>query len=188
MSAEISPAAQASFELLVQHALCRALAPEGQKASAQVLAALPDKMVEGEAVVLTVASYQFRIIVAIYHRLDEATKAHFAALNGQDPEGYPDDAFLDALRECGNIACGAINRDLGVHFPHVGMSTPNILSRGALAYAPDLGRSLTRHMCITGLSLDFYASLYVAADARLDFRAEVPADDEAADTGEMEMF
>lgn len=188
MSSEISPAAQTSFELLVQHALCRALAPEGQSASAQVLEALPTKMDEQQAVVLTVASYQFRLMVALYHRVDAATKAHFAALNGQDPETYPDDAFHDALRECGNIACGAINRDLGVHFPHVGMSTPNTLSRGALAYAPDTGRSLTRHWCFTGLSLDFYASLYVAADARLDFKAELPAVDEVADTGEMEMF
>ncbi len=188
MTAPISAAAKASFELLVQTALRRALSAEGQSAGAQSLDALPVKMAEEHAVVLTVSSYKFRLLVALYYCMNEETKGHFALLNKQEMEGWSDEAFLDALRECGNIACGAINRDLGLHFPHVGMSTPNVLSIGALAYAGDLGSSFTQHLLITGLPVEFHASLYVAADEPLDFKAEEESLEDNADTGEMEMF
>ena len=38
-------------------------------------------------------------------------------------------AFFDAIAERGNICCGILNRDLGHYFPHMGLSTPNILDK-----------------------------------------------------------
>lgn len=184
----LSERAKTSFDAMAQHALCLALTPSGEHASTQIVQELPRKPKEKKAVVLTIAGPEFRVVLALHVRLDAEGKQHFARLNRVDAQEWSDQAFLDAVAECGNICVGTMNRELGRHFVHVGMSTPNLLEREALGFLDALGPGHRRLYQVTGLGLDFYATLFVAAFVPLDFHVELESAAEAETAGELEMF
>ena len=184
----LSEQAKSSFEAIASVALAKSLAPEGESAQVLVIDELPRRMKEKKAVVLSIASDRFRLVLALLCRLDDDSKAHFARLNRVDPVEWSDQAFQDAVNECGNIIVGSMNRDVGRYFPNVGMSTPNLLDREALAYLAAMGPGHSRVFQVTGLALDFYAVLFVAPTGSVDFRAEVEQLEDAVDSGELEMF
>ncbi len=184
----LSEQAKTSFETIASVALAKSLAPEGESAQVAIVSELPRRMKEKKAVVLSIASDRFRLVLALMCRLDEDSKAHFARLNRVDPADWSDQAFQDAVNECGNIIVGAMNRDVGRYFPNVGMSTPNLLDREALSYLDALGPGHKRLFHVTGLAIDFYAALFVAATSAVDFRAEVEQLEDATESGELEMF
>jgi hypothetical protein len=188
LAGALSEQAKTSFETIATVALARGLAPEGESAQVVPIDDLPRRMKEKKAVVLSIASDRFRLVVALLCRLDADGKAHFARLNRIDPAEWSDQDFEDAVNECGNIIVGSINRDVGRYFPSVGMSTPNVLDREALAYLEALGPGHRRVFQVTGLSLDFFAVLFVSPTGAVDFRAEVEALEDAVDSGELEMF
>ena len=185
----ISERTRASFDHLLARAWRSTMLAEGDSAEVVQIAEFPPKPKEKHAIVLTIAGYAMRVIVALYFKLDADTRAHFERLNRVEPGTMDDQAFRDALAECGNICAGALNRSLGEHFPHIGMSTPNLLSRESLAYAEVLGKGYQRHFQLSGLAQPYYASLYVVAYADLDFAVDIEAEASAdSDTGELEMF
>jgi hypothetical protein len=184
----LTEAAKTSFDTIVTVALARSLAPEGESAQVGIATELPRKPREKKAIVLSIASDRFRLVLALLCRLDAESKAHFARLNRVDPEEWSEQAFQDAVAECGNIIVGAMNRDIGRYFHNVGMSTPNFLDREALAYLDAMGPGHRRLFHVTGLALDFYAELFVSPTGTVDFRAEVEALEDAVDSGELEMF
>lgn len=137
-------------------------------------------------VMLSVSSYYFRLMVLIYFTPDEQTKAHFASINKVAASAMDEQAFIDAIHECGNICCGNVNRALARVFPHVGMSTPNIIDRQCALYRSVLDSTHEQHVAITipgGPS--FHASVCCKAYRELDFEAVVV---EEESTGALEMF
>lgn len=185
----LSARASASLDALLCQVWASAMRAEGDSAHAEAVGSLPVKMKEKQAVVLTITSYAARIVVALYVKFDEATRAHFERLNRAEPGSFDEQHLIDALNECGNICAGALNRSLGEVFPHIGMSTPNLLDREAMAYVEALGPCHIRHYELKGLAQPYWASLFVRTYAPLDFHIEVPSEaDAAADTGELEMF
>lgn len=187
-SGTISERARGAFDELLQRAWRSTLVPDGETASTEPVAELPAKMKEKHAIVLTIAGYAMRVVVALYFRLDADTRAHFERLNRVEAGTMDEQAFRDALAECGNICAGAFNRSLGGAFPHIGMSTPNLLSRESFAYVDALGKGYARHFKLSGLGQDYWASLYVVAYSDIDFAAEAAEDEAEVDTGELEMF
>ncbi|MBN8504932.1 MAG: hypothetical protein J0L58_10680 [Burkholderiales bacterium] len=185
----VTEAARQSFDHLLQRAWRAGMVPEGATVEIAPIASLPPKMKEKHAIVLTIAGYGMRLLVTLYFKLDADTRAHFEQLNRVEPGTMSEQAFLDALAECGNICAGAFNRYLGDHFPHIGMSTPNLLSRESMAYVDSLGRSLPRHFEMRGLAQTYWASLFIVAYNDLNFAVRIEAEAETADdTGELEMF
>lgn len=185
----LSERAKSSLDALLRQAWTAAMRAEGDAAQAEIVASLPPKLKEKHAVVLTIASYSARIVVALYFKLDADTRTHFERLNRADAGSFDEQRLIDALNECGNICAGALNRGLGEVFPHIGMSTPNLLSRDAMAYVEALGPCHSRHYELKGLAQPYWASLFVRAYTPLDFHIDVPSEAEAAaDTGELEMF
>jgi hypothetical protein len=77
---------------------------------------------------------------------------------------------------------------LGAHFPHVGMSTPNIIDKDCMKYIDLLGCGLVRHYrVVLAGELTMYASLCVASEGLLDFHVD-PTGDATVDSGELELF
>lgn len=188
-SGAVSESARQSFDHLLQRAWRAGMVPEGTAVEISPIAALPAKMKEKHAIVLTIAGYGMRLLVTLYFKLDADTRAHFEQLNRVEPGTMSEQAFRDALAECGNICAGAFNRYLGDHFPHIGMSTPNLLSRESMAYVDSLGRSLPRHFEMRGLAQSYWASLFIVAYSDLNFAVRIEADAEPVeDTGELEIF
>jgi hypothetical protein len=139
-----------------------------------------------QAVVLTVSSYVFRLTFMIHFSSDDLTRAHFAALNPVAASDLDDREYLDAIRECGNVCCGNLNRDLVRFFPHVGMSTPNIIDRRCVDYIDKLGEGYVQHFVLSDeAGPPFAVTVCVNAFAEIDFTGDF-ADTE--ETGALEMF
>jgi len=159
----------------------------GAGVTVEPIAAL-DRIKEKKIVILTVSSYLFRLMAILYFNSDGATRAYFNRNAGEGAPALTDDEFYDRVAECGNVCCGSLNRDLGKHFPHVGMSTPNILDRDCMRYVDLLGCGLMKHYKIdVESSLTMYASLCVADYGTVDFHVDPIAEDDVS-VGELEMF
>jgi hypothetical protein len=183
----ISERGKASFDRLLVSSLKSGMPVGGASVDVETLKE-PDKIKEKKIVILTVSSYLFRAIVILYFKPDAVTRAYF---NRSADEGAPaltDDEFYDRVAECGNVCCGALNRDLGPFFPHVGMSTPNIIDKDCMQYVSLLDCGLVRHykILLDG-ALTMYASLCVADYGTVDFHVD-PTAEVAVDTGELEFF
>lgn len=144
------------------------------------------RLTSEQAVVLTVSSYVFRLTFMIHFSQDDITRAHFAGLNRVAASDLNDQEYLDAVRECGNVCCGNLNRDLVRFFPHVGMSTPNIIDRRCVAYLDKLGEGYVQHFVLMDAAgPPFAVTVCVNAFAELDFVGDFA---DAEETGELEMF
>jgi hypothetical protein len=185
VTAMISEQAKSGFDFFVEKALRANLL--GHMAESGQIEALSDasQVKSRRMVILTVSGYAFRAMLFIHFTPDAQTRAHFAEIKQQAEMDA--DGFTDAIMECGNLACGAINREIGEIFPHLGMSTPSVLEHGSLEYVNALGAGHVRHWRIgapNGAVL--YASLAVCEDVNIDFRVD---QSQVLDTsGELEMF
>ena len=183
----ITDRAKASFDRLLVSSLKSGMPVAGASVDVEPLKEL-GKIKEKKIVILTVSSYLFRAMAILYFKPDAATRAYFNRAADEGAPALGDDEFYDRVAECGNVVVGALNRDLGAIFPHVGMSTPNIIDKDCMQYVDLLGCSLTRHYKIVlAGELTLYATLCVADYGLVDFHVD-PAVEVAVDTGELEMF
>jgi hypothetical protein len=126
-------------------------------------------------------------MVLIYFSPDEATRAHFARARRVSPAELGEQAFIDAISECANLCCGTFNRELGRVYPHIGMSTPNIMDRRCAQHLSLMEYGHLQHFVVRlNQRHDFHASLCVCEYEDLDF--EVPPSAEPESTGELEFF
>jgi len=183
----ITERAKASFDRLLLSSLRSGMPVGGASVSVEPVATL-DKIKDKKIVILTVSTYLFRAMAILYFKPDAATRAYF---NRNAQEGAPalgDEEFYDRVSECGNVVCGALNRDLGPFFPHVGMSTPNIIDKDCMQYVDLLGCSFVKHYrVVLAGELALHASLCVTDYGLVDFHVD-PAAEVEVDTGELEMF
>lgn len=181
----VSHQAKAGFDFMVEQAIKSAMLGDDKSACHIEKLSESAQVKSRQMVILTVSGYAFRVMLFVHFTQDKPTRAHFAALKGQ---GEMDDAtFLDAVMESGNLACGAVNRDLGRFYPYLGMSTPSVLDHGSLAYVEALGAGHVAHWRVTtGNGAVFHLSLAVCEDSPIDFQVDQT---QAEDTsGELEFF
>lgn len=130
--------------------------------------------------VLTIASYVFRLLILFHLDKDERTQSYFT-------RGNPEQRLDDVIGEIGNLCCGAINRDLGQHFLHTGMSTPALLKKPCLAHLTELNPTyLSRHEIVINHSVRLQATLCFCAYAPIDFRVDARVAQDVG--GELELF
>jgi hypothetical protein len=183
----ISDRAKASFDRLLVSSLKSGMPVGGASVDVEPVKEL-GKLKEKKIVILTVSSYLFRAMTILYFKPDAATRAYFNRAAEEGAPALSDDEFYDRISECGNVTCGAFNRDLGPFFPHVGMSTPNIIDKDCMQYVDLLGCGFVKHYkVVLGGELTLYATLCVADYGLVDFHVD-PAVEVAVDTGELEMF
>ncbi len=150
------------------------------------MAPTPSRVTTQRAVLLTVLSYAFRLSFLIHFSPDETTHAHLANANGLVASDMDEKEFMDAIHECGNICCGNLNRDLAHFFPHIGMSTPNIIDNRCVAHLDKLGQGYVQHFnWVSPVGAQFGVSLCLNAFSELDFTGDFPQEES---TGELEMF
>ena len=146
---------------------------------------------ETKVVMLTSSSYVYRIFTVIYFDADLKTREHFARRTRADAQDMTDQEFIDAVCESANMTCGSLNRDLGRVYPHIGLSTPNILEARSADHLNVLQSGHLQHfrVDINGATL-FHASMCVCEFADMDFSvgALAAVAEEEVDSGELEMF
>jgi len=184
----LSQSATDGFDTLLMQSLKTSLTPSGEESGVMVIAAEDaEAIADSQIVVLTVSSYLFRAMVMFYFTPNADTRAHFARLNHLELDAMSEQTFMDAIAEGGNLCCGILNRDLGNFFPHIGMSTPNVIDKQCASYLQKLNCEHIQHFAVEmPQSPRFYVSLCVSTYADIDF--EVDANAAASETGELELF
>lgn len=135
---------------------------------------------EESLVVLTVASYRFRLLTIFHVDPKGAAASYFNRSEGARP-------FFEVFGEIGNMCCGAMNRELGRHFLHLGMSTPYVLARTCLPFLAELKPGhLSQHRIEINGTVTMHATLCLCAYGDIDFRVDAGALEES--TGELELF
>jgi hypothetical protein len=187
----ISNSAKNSFDQSIMQALKGAMIAASGDACEVTKEDNPAAITESKVVMLTSSSYVFRVFVLIYFEPNEATREHFARRNRTSVADLTDQAFIDSLCESGNMCSGAFNRDLGRQYPHVGLSTPNILDKHCADNLETLKGGHVQHFRIdVNQSTLFHASLCVCDYADLDFSLASSAEmaEDEVSNGELELF
>lgn len=183
----ISTRAQKNFDQMLTLGIKASLGGPASVISEVEPVAMLQDITETHAVMITVASFLFRLSVLIYFSPDEATRQHFVRVDGDDPNATDDHAFFDAIRESCNACCGSLNRELATVFPHVAMSTPNIIERECGYYLETLKGGYLQHFrATTDAGSQFYVTLCVRDYGTVDF--EWTMAQEAESSGELEFF
>ncbi|WP_284465183.1 chemotaxis protein CheX [Diaphorobacter nitroreducens] len=183
---DITDRARASLDRMMVQGLRHGIA--GDAPDADIAAAdLPARSAATRMVVLSIASYTFRIITALHFNESQQLKAHIAQLGQRSPDAMTHQDFIDAVCEAGNMCCGAINRELGAFYNGLGLSTPQILDIRSLPHMQRLGAQHLRHFRINlADDLHLHASLCVRAYEPMDF--DWHAQEPAVGAGELELF
>ena len=145
-----------------------------------------DQIAAEYMVIVSVSSYFFRLQLMVYFTADDASRKHLASVHAVDMAAMDAAAFEDAIRECANRCCGSLGRELAQVFPHIGMSTPNIVDRRCAQHLDLLDAAHQQHVRLAvAQGAEFHVSLRVNAFEDLDFVVPQPAQQ---NTGELEMF
>lgn len=138
---------------------------------------------EKNLLVLTVASYEFRLLTIFHVDIDKATEHYFS----KGESSTSDTKFGEVFGEIGNRCCGAMNRELGHHFMHLGMSTPYMLESKCLPFLNELKPThVSQYKIRIKDSVSLHATLCFCAYAPIDFRIDTSVAEEV--TGELELF
>jgi hypothetical protein len=171
-----------SFEI---EPIARAVAPASQAASRTVAKTLgrvnttrvgePSRNV----LVITTSSFSFRLLTMFDVAATPEARAYFG--------GEQDAKIETTFAEIANLCCGALNRELSVHFPHLGMSIPYSLNAECLGCLDELKPEYVSRYAITvNGSVRVEATLCMCCSAPVEVIARAEA--VAETTGELELF
>jgi len=183
----ISHSARESFDHLLLQGIKGCLAnQDNDECQIHIKNDLTDSQ-EPHLAVLTISSYLFRLMVFVHFGTDNSTREHFAKLCKTSSQDMNEQVFMDAICERANMCCGSLSRDLSHAFPHIGMSTPNIVDRQCASHLHLLNFVHIRHFKVeVNTTTHFHVTLCVNSFDNLDFSVDKSAVD--ASTGELEMF
>jgi len=118
--------------------------------------------------VITISTFVFRLLTLFQLAANPATRAYYVSeATGQSLD--------EAFREVANLCCGALNRELSQHFPHLAMSIPYSLSRQCVAFLGELQPHYLSSSAITiNDTVQLQATLCMCCSAPVDFVASAP--------------
>lgn len=156
-----------------------------------------EQITHKQTVVLTIASFRFRVMALMHLTLDPSTR-EFIALNlGSKPEDLDESQYQDYLLELANQFCGHLKRNLQNSCPPLGMSTPNFLDRSCLVFDGVIDFAYRVHTAALvdyGSTPIFVASALVSLQGNHDLHLENFAEldqemrEEFDNSGALELF
>jgi hypothetical protein len=172
--------AQDSLDRIFRKAARTRLALHAEDTCDVAAALHDDAVVSEQAVLLTISSVAFRLLLVLRFDASEPTRRYFTGEgNGR--------SFDEACMEIANLCCGAINQELLQAFPDLGMSTPYAVSARCVPYLDVLKPGYVASYAVTiNRDVRVAATVCVCAHAPLDFVADVR--DEVEPSGELELF
>jgi hypothetical protein len=86
--------------------------------------------------------------------------------------------------------CGVLKREIFQFYPHLGLSTPNMLSKESQKYVGGSSIDHAIHLkASTENDIEFYGSIYVSSSGTMDFDpAAISKSTEKVDSGALEFF
>lgn len=140
--------------------------------------------------VLTISSYEFRIVVLFDFNLDAHTESYFAQLFRSPEPRIAGQALADAFSEYVNMICGTVNRLISSENRLTGMSTPFVLETSCKAHIQRIHPEQTLIFNVKigdAMKFDLVLCLCVSNGARLDFEVDLGSQEQTVG-GELEMF
>ena len=186
----ISQRAKTGFESLLNRCLEDSLRTEAHPNWKMAPVTEPNEIGMQRFIMLTVSSYDFRLMVLLHFSYDEASTQYVADSLKLGAAELPQTQYYDFLAEVGNNFCGSFKRELGQYFPYLGMSTPNQLGWESLKHVKSWPIDHDIHIkAQTEEGTQFYGSLYVSSFGELDFDLiQQPKSDEVVEMGALELF
>ena len=181
MAATISDSAKQGIDRIFSRAVACLARGDGDMVAIDLLPRANFVEPPGQLLVLTIAGFSFKLLT-IFHVEDNsrATQDYFSK-----PEAGL--GFADVFPELGNLCCGAMNRELGNYFPHLGMSTPYPLDRQCLSFVGVLKPDhLAQYRVVINDAVVLHATLCLCAYVPVDFHY-VASEPETA-SGALELF
>lgn len=182
----ITEQAQDGFNRLLERSVRACFTGDEHNCDIQAIAAT--ELQGRKMAVITMSSYQFRVLLLVHFTLNTQLIQHFGAKGHLAPDQLDEATVLDLLMESCNMCCGALSRELHAFYPHIGMSTPSLLEGDSRGFVETLRTGYIRNIRVTmpnGATL--CASLAVCEQTALDFQMpEEQVEEEAA--GELELF
>lgn len=133
----------------------------------------------GQLLVLTIANFSFKLLIIFHLEASRENQQYFSR-----PEAGL--GCADVFPEIANLCCGAMNRELGGYFTHLGMSTPYSLDRQCLPFIEVLKPAyLAQHRIVINGEVILHATLCLCAYAPVDFRYVASAPETASGTIEL---
>lgn len=154
----------------------------------QVAASKVDE-IDTDPVLLSIASYQFRLATLLCLE-DTPPMRQLLTRLLRSPVVLEGAAFADGRAELTNMICGAVNRGLARAFHHVGMSTPLSVSRTCLEHLDLLQAAYSgayRVQCDEA-GFDLLLCLSLTRDGAFDFVFSPETAHDDAGVGELELF
>jgi hypothetical protein len=194
----ITERAKMSFDTIFPRCMEEALSSDAHQ-NWDIQAVSEKDITAKQFIMLTVSSYEFRLIV-LFHFSSDATSRQYVldVLNkyAKDNEKVLStdltvSKYYDFLSELGNLMCGVLKREIFQFYPHLGLSTPNILTKDSQQYVNGSPIDHAIHMkASTDDDIEFYGSIYVSSSGTLDFdpAAAINKSAEVVDTGALELF
>lgn len=147
-----------------------------------------EHVVGEECFLLSLVSYGFRMGVGVHFTYSDELEKYFVGALKSSLNNLEKQSVYDQLGEIGNEFCGKLKRDLVQALPHLGMSTPNLVSRECVEGLSDLGFHQSAHLTATfGSNLELGCSLFVDTYQDLNIRlANAEVSDEGM--GTLELF
>jgi hypothetical protein len=186
----ITPRAIASLDKLLSRCLEESLKTQRWPVWHVESAGDPAESGPANFMMLTLSSYDFQLLVLLHFASNATTTGYVADALKLSAAELSLPQCHDYLAEVANNFCGAFKRDLGDYFPHLGMSTPNLLARENLRYLKDWSIGHATHLkAHSDDGVEFYGSLYVSAYGDMDFSLrDAPKTEQPADCGALELF
>lgn len=176
----ISSNAQDSFDRIFRKAARSRLALHAEDTCDVVTAPQGDAVGGEQAMILTISSIAFRLLLVLRFDDEDNTRAYYTG-------EAPGRSFDEACLEIGNLCCGAVNQELLQVFPDLGMSTPYVVSARCLPYLDALKPGYKAAYTVTiNDAVRVAATVCVCTHAPLNFVADVR--DEVESSGELELF
>ena len=186
----ISLRAKTGFNQMLPRCLEASLRTEAHPTWQLQTIAEPGQFQSRRFVMLTVSSYDFRLLVLLHFFENAASIKYVADRLKLADDDLPMPRYYDYLSEIGNNFCGSVKREMCQFYPHLGMSTTNHLGRESLMHAKSWPVEHESHVqALTADGIEFYGSLYVSAFGDLDFDLQMSVkQEESVEMGALELF
>jgi len=135
---------------------------------------------EERFLVLTISSYRFRLLTMLHYSCNKRTNDYY--------NKSADLALFDNnFGEIANLCCGAMKRDIGHYFTHLGLSTPYALDNKCLPFLDELKPTHVRQYKIDiNTDVGLHATLCVCTYDQIHF--EVVEQETTENFGTIEML
>jgi hypothetical protein len=134
----------------------------------------------GPLLVITTATFQFRLLTIFSVPDSEANRGYFV------PPGSGL-SIHDGFAEAANLCCGALNREISNIYTHLAMSVPSCIRAQCLDYLAELAPEFIAGFTISiNNTARIGVTLCLCCTAPVDFPMQVARAEQA--TGELELF